>query len=774
LNVVRNAAGEWNLESFGRREGPLADALASGASEEESIHTVLPRIRIESGRVNFKAENYKKAYTVNSLDLELLPPEAPHQPWAFRFEGTPNRTDLPLRPASRWEGEGEFGPFTSSIQEETGIPLRLDWRAEDALLADLLGVLTGKDFGVHGTITLQGRLAGTTSLLRLTAKAELRDAHRWDLMPSHDAPMIPAEIAGIVDLDANSLELASLSIPAGDGSLVLRGRVEDLFDHPRLETDAELRRVPLAAVVEVARRFTTRLDARLAAQGTLDGRVGMNGSLEGLSAEDLSASVEVTGAILQDTESSQVVRFSKFPVLLKGRTGALGPLDANLEQASLRQANLRKAGLKQEGPVHLSARWDLATPSSELHLRGDTIPLSSLLHWAQALGAGWGQADVERLNAEQGDVALRLDVTRRAGEFPRIAGWAEISGAVFHTARANRPVRIPEARLAFRKDLVQVQPLSAALGAMELQGSLVAKWAPAKSDASGLWRPVSSVEFDLTTPNVDVGELASLFGMKPEPRTFAWFRGDEQQVSAFPNLPPVRGALNAASIRYRGFEWRNVTASLQWHDRQLEIADFAGEFAGGTQRGTATVFFQPGPPAFTLETRYSNLDLETLTEGAPAWRDFFSGRLSGELRLSGRGNRWDEIVRQLSGSGQASGREIALRGLDLTGASEETSGVETRFASFSTEFQIAKDHVRINELKAAPEQSSDAAGAGAFRPVSWRISGTVGFDRGLDLLVQQEPEGGAWRWAGTLSEPRVTQSSTPATPAGTDASLRAQ
>jgi hypothetical protein len=100
--------------------------------------------------------------------------------------------------------------------------------------------------------------------------------------------------------------------------------------------------------------------------------------------------------------------------------------------------------------------------------------------------------------------------------------------------------------------------------------------------------------------------------------------------------------------------------------------------------------------------------------------------------------------------------------------------VETRFASFSTEFQIAKDHVRINELKAAPEQAPGEHGAAAFRPVSWRISGTVGFDRGLDLLVQQEPEGGAWRWAGTLSEPRVTQSSTPATPAGTDASLRAQ
>jgi len=307
---------------------------------------------------------------------------------------------------------------------------------------------------------------------------------------------------------------------------------------------------------------------------------------------------------------------------------------------------------------------------------------------------------------------------------------------------------------------------------MELQGSLVAKWAPVKSDASGLWRPVSSVEFDLTTPDVDVGELASLLGTSPEPATFSWFRKSDKEGSPFLNMPPIRGALNAASIRYRGFEWRDVSASLRWQDRQFEIAEFAGDFAGGTQRGAATVFFGPSPPVFTLETQYSNLDLEMLTEAAPAWSDFFSGRLSGELRLSGRGNRWDQIVTQLSGSGQASGREIALRGLDLTGASEETSGVETRFASFSTVFQIANDHVRISELKAAPEQSPGVHGAAAFRPVSWWISGTVGFDRGLDLLVQQEPEGREWRWAGTLSEPRVIRSSTAAIPSQTDASLR--
>ncbi|HEY7680566.1 MAG TPA: AsmA family protein, partial [Terriglobia bacterium] len=240
LNVVRNAAGEWNLESFGRREGSLADDLASEASDEEVIHTVLPQIRIESGRVNFKAASYKRAFTLNSLDLELSPPKVPHQPWAFRFEGTPGRTDIPLRFGDRWAGEGEFGPFTSQIQEETGIPLRLDWWTEDVLLAELLSVFAGRDFGVHGTVSLQGHLAGTTSLLRLTARTELRDAHRWDLVPSREARVIPGEVSGFLDLKDDSLQLTSISIPVGDGSVVLRGRVEDLLDNPRLETEAEL------------------------------------------------------------------------------------------------------------------------------------------------------------------------------------------------------------------------------------------------------------------------------------------------------------------------------------------------------------------------------------------------------------------------------------------------------------------------------------------------------------------------------------------------------
>ena len=69
----------------------------------------LPEIRLDSGRINFKSQNQKKVYVIDALDLELRPPSSTGEPWKLWFEGTPNRTDFPLRPVSRVRGEAEFG-----------------------------------------------------------------------------------------------------------------------------------------------------------------------------------------------------------------------------------------------------------------------------------------------------------------------------------------------------------------------------------------------------------------------------------------------------------------------------------------------------------------------------------------------------------------------------------------------------------------------------------------------------------------------------------------
>ncbi|MCH7979738.1 MAG: AsmA family protein [Acidobacteria bacterium] len=328
LNVVLNEDGHWNLESLGESLGAVDGGPASSmpetermeaASEEEPLPAFppfrsLPEIRVDSGRINFKSQNQKKVYVIDALDLELRPPSSTGEPWKLWFEGTPNRTDFPHHPVSRVRGEAEFGPldFDSGIYAETGTPLRLDLTAENALLGDLLKVFTGTDYGMHGVLNFRLRLTGTTSLLRLTGEAGIEDLHRWDLLPPAIASTLRAQIAGILDVDGESLQLTSIAVPLAEGAVVIRGEIATLFHDPQPGWSAQFRRVPLAAIMDIVKQFTPDLDTPLLAEGVVDGRIHMEDS-----ARNWVGSLSLTEGVDEEKRSGQIVRFAaRFPQLM--------------------------------------------------------------------------------------------------------------------------------------------------------------------------------------------------------------------------------------------------------------------------------------------------------------------------------------------------------------------------------------------------------------------------------------------------------------------------
>src|SRR5262249_1897092 len=134
--------------------------------------------------------------------------------------------------------------------------------------------------------------------------------------------------------------------------------------------------------------------------------------------------------------------------------------------------------------------------------------------------------------------------------------------------------------------------------------------------------------------------------------------------------------------------------------------NFSGEFAGAFQSGSATIRFGASPPGFNIQSRFSNLDLSLLTKGSLAWSNFFSGKVSGTLRLAGAGGNLSEILDHLGGSGEAAGSNIELAGIDLIRNVEGKNEGSTEIAALSTKFQIAKREVRILDLEMTPAPSS--------------------------------------------------------------------
>lgn len=721
LNAVRDQEGHWNVESLWRVAGPhIVAAEAASHAKAISPVAVLPAIQIEEGRINLKSGYSKTVFVFEDLDMEVTPPSTISEPWKLKFEGTPNRTDLVLKPVSRVRGQGAFGPFAPAIQKDTGTLIHLDLTASEAAISDLIRSFGGnEDFGVHGSCDISLHLAGTTSLLRVSGKAEVRELHRWDRLPPDDTAPLHAEIAGIIDLDRETLDLHSATIPFSKGSLVVQGKVDSLFRHPRPHLEAHLNSVPVADIIEIAKQFTNHIPRELTAGGNLSGGLELLGGLE-----SLSGNIGASDGYFELRGTPQRASFSDFEIVF--RNGS-----AHTQQVTI--------SLKDGGKLLSTIKWHPAVRQIAMTLQGDAIPMSSFLPWARALGTRWGHAEFSK-----GNLAFHVSVSASAGP-PALSGWAQVSGALMSSAAVNQPVEVRSARLEFQPGRVAVKPFSATLGLLKLSGSFTAKL-PASLNSAHASSSGAVVEFECRTENITLSALDRL--LNPRYRSRSFFRlGSAGPASTFFSNLQARGVLRAASFSYGGHALKDLNASIDYHDRTLEVPAFSGEFAGGTEIGTAVIRFGPGPPAFRLDTRFSKIDLGLVTQETERWAGYFAGTVSGTLRLASSGWNRGEILERLRGSGEASGANLELTGIELLTANDEH---QIHVSSAASSFQIANNQVLITSLTLVPSGTGPHVARGD-NPVL--ITGSVGFDRTLDLKVVDRPGSSGRHWGGTLSDP---------------------
>ncbi|OFW16099.1 MAG: hypothetical protein A3H27_03955 [Acidobacteria bacterium RIFCSPLOWO2_02_FULL_59_13] len=728
FNVVRNHEGHWNLETLWGQAGTSLSVNSVLSAAGKSL-PLLPKIGVSSGRVNFKSQDQKTVYAVESLDLELLPPPAADQSWKLRWRGTPTRTDSSRRAVSEFTGQVEFGPFAAEIQKETGWPVRMDLAAENALLGDLLRVVAGDDFGVHGMLDLQFHLAGTTSLLRVLGTATVEDLHRWDLLPPSTSLALRAEVAGLLDVEAESLQLTSVSLPFSKGTVAAQGRIENLFHHPRPELQVKLAQVSLEPLASLAKQFTTRLGDRFLAEGYLDGSLQMADS-----PDRWTGSLSVSNGALREEGTQEALEFSDFEISLEGRKAQIGPLKIRLGE-----------GKGLEG----SLEWDLQKRLAKLYLQGQDIAVVPFLHWAGAFGSRWKELPVTK-----GRMALQLDLTPAPVSAPLLRGWVQVSEAELRLAPLSQPVQVRSARLQIQDRSVRVREIAATVGSLELQGSLRASLSSA-SPGPLPTEPLSDIEFDWEVSEIDLANLPQM--SQPSRRRIPFFGSNQAGIGdrTWWNTLDARGSLRVERLRYGGVESENAQAHLQLRDGTLEIEKFAGQMAGGTWQGQASVSLAGAAPSIALHAQFSGVDLAKLTKPIFPQEARISGKLRGNLRLTSQGSSRQEIAERWSGSGQASGRNITLHGWNLAALpqADAATSPSTQIRIFSANFQVAKREILLQELRLIPAANPSVASANQGEAPSYTITGSIGFDQKLDLLVQQKPDGPQYHWAGTLTEP---------------------
>jgi acetolactate synthase regulatory subunit len=179
----------------------------------------------------------------------------------LRFAGAPSRSDRPAQ---------DFGNF---FVRGTWSAQRVDLKVEleKSALEEVARLIDPRGFGLHGVIALDAQLSGIPSHLDVTGNIQVNDVHRWDLLPQSGAGL-RIGYKGTLDLRGDRLELQSVSdVPNPQVTVLFRAW--DFLTAPRWDASADLKQVPAATVLEIARHMGAQFSEKLATEGSLSGEV---------------------------------------------------------------------------------------------------------------------------------------------------------------------------------------------------------------------------------------------------------------------------------------------------------------------------------------------------------------------------------------------------------------------------------------------------------------------------------------------------------------------
>jgi hypothetical protein len=176
VNLVRNAQGQWNLQSLLMHAAQVNTAPT--AQRKPGPEPRFPYIEATGARVNLKLGEEKQPFALTDADFALWLPSP--QQWQVRIEAKPERTDTNIGDPGTVRIEGSMERATTMA--EVPVDLTASWR--DAPLGEASKLLTGDDAGWRGTLNLDAALSGTLGAGKLTTGVHINDLRRADFIPA--------------------------------------------------------------------------------------------------------------------------------------------------------------------------------------------------------------------------------------------------------------------------------------------------------------------------------------------------------------------------------------------------------------------------------------------------------------------------------------------------------------------------------------------------------------------------------------------------------------
>jgi hypothetical protein len=579
INLVKTDAGPWNFQFL------LGGAPVSAGA--------MPAVKMRGGRVNFKFGDIKSVLYFNDADLDVAPSEDGSV--ELRFAGAPSRTDRSAQNFGHFFVRGKW----------RGQSLAMTVELERSAIEEVARLMDQGGFGLHGIVALEAQLSGSPSHLDVTGQLHLDDIHRWDLLPQRGGGWAVA-YKGALDLRGERLDLESIS-EAPDPPVALRFHASGFLSAPHWDASADLNRIPLATVIEVARHMGAAFPEKLAAEGAVSGSARY-GDADGPAGrfEMQDASLTLPGAQPLRAESAAV---------------SIDRKALSLEPAAVRVGENQSAEVEGSYALEAPGGLDLKITTrglsvADLHSFGvAAIPVLEQI--SQGTWRGWARY--------------------RGGP----SGWSgeyELQNARMQLDGLADPVRIQSAAVSLKGARAVVSRLRARIGAVAFTGDY--RWEPAA---------VRPHQFHFVIPEADAAEVERIWLPTLQRERGFLARTLRLGPAPLPDWLKARradGTLSVESLSMGETKLRAATARLLWDAAQVRLAGVSARLDQAVLAGDLDVDLSGRSPHYRFEGKLQDFPYK-------------AGKLDfqGSIDANGVGA---ELAASLHGDGRVRGRLISF------------------------------------------------------------------------------------------------------------------
>jgi hypothetical protein len=722
LNVVRNAAGRWNLDSI------LRSAAAQAQSTSPRGAIKLPYLEAKNSRINIKNGAEKLPFSL--LDAKMSLEQQRPGEWRVQLRGEPVRTDLSIQEADT--GIVRLDATLHQAPQLRQMPVHLDLEWREAQLGQLTRLVLGSDVGWRGDLTGNLHMDGTAEVAQVKAQLRATGVHRAEFTPA--SPLdFDANCALVAHFSTRSFENLSCDSPLGSGHIRLTGNLPEVQPNQGalLHITLEMDKIPVAAALDALRTVRSGFGPGLEAAGSVSGslayapvaettaatppvRRGRAAKLHPVVQQPLTGALTVQGFQLKGDGLSEPI---SIPKLL------LEPVPASAGQPSKESLALATTtAIPAGGAIPLTVSARLAFSGYQVTLRGQAS-----LARGRELAHMAGLAHAASLDAFAGD-PISIDLTAEgpwmpsetpaltpppqplssAAASPTVAalpisdsltGTVTLRNATWKVDYLVNPVGISQATLHLAPGELRWDPIAFSYGPLKGTASLSL---PAACEAPQSCAPTFQVQFG----SVEASVLQRAFLGAQKKGTLLSTLLERLRLRTVPAWPQLQGTVKADALLLGPLTLHDVVANISTLANGAEITSLDAGLFGGRVHGAGALHTATTPqdkPSYAFQGQFEKLHPQAVGQ-LFGWRcsgSTFDG--SGKLVLSGFTG--DDLAASAKGSLHFDWQRGAISGANLPAAL-------ARFDHWTGDAEVANGALVLKQsqakrgAKSAPVQAS--------------------------------------------------------------------